>query len=227
MLKKVKLYGELAEKFGKEWSLDINSPAEAIRALCANNADFRPFVANSEQRGVGYKVVVGEESLKDVANELAYPTGRQEIKIIPVVLGAKRGIGQVIVGALMIYAAVMTAGATTIAAAEGAALAAGNQAAAGTIGSIGMGTQFTIGMGNLSGFTLTAAKFGAALVLGGVASMLAPTPTNAEAESNENYSFNGAANTTRQGVAIPICYGQLIVGGAVISAGVEPEDYTP
>jgi len=70
-------------------------------------------------------------------------------------------------------------------------------------------------------------NFGAALVLGGIASMLAPTPKPAETESVQNYAFNGAANTTRQGVAIPVCYGQLIVGGAVISSGVSPEDYTP
>jgi predicted phage tail protein len=227
MLKKVKLYGELAEKYGKEWDLAIDSPAEAIRALMANNPSFRQFVSTSEERGVGYKVIVGREELADVAGEISNPTGRQDIKIVPVIGGAKRGVGQIILGALMIYAAVMTAGmsvqATALAAAGGAGTAAG-----GTIAGLSMTQVAGIGMANLGGMSLMAAKFGGALLLGGIASMLAPTPpTLTDAAKAENYAFNGAANTTQQGVAIPVCYGQLMVGGAVISSGVSPEDYTP
>ena len=44
MLKKVTLYGELAQKYGRDWSLDINSPSEAMQALAANNPGFRQFV---------------------------------------------------------------------------------------------------------------------------------------------------------------------------------------
>jgi len=227
MLKSVKLYGELAEKYGKEWSLDIESPAEAIRALCANNKGFRQFVDSSEERGVGYKVVVADQVLENPFAEIQNPTGRQEIKIIPVVGGAKSGIGQVIIGALMIYAAVMTAGLAVQGAALTAAGGAGT-AAGGAIAGLSHGAIFSIGAANLGGMSLMAAKFGAALLLGGIASMLAPTPKPVEdKESVQNYAFNGAANTTRQGVCIPVCYGQLIVGGAVISSGVEPEDYTP
>ena len=106
MLKKVKLYGELAEKYGKEWELDIESPSEAIRALMANNPSFRQFVSTSEERGVGYKVIVGNNELVNITGELSNPTGRQDIKIVPVIGGAKRGIGQIIVGAFMIYIAI-------------------------------------------------------------------------------------------------------------------------
>lgn len=226
MLKKVKLYGELGEKYGKEWDLAVESPAEAIRALCANNPGFRQFMSTSEDRGMGYKVLVAGAPLQEAGAELHNPTGRQDIKIVPVILGAKSGIGQVIVGALMVYVAVMTAGASAIALAEASAVSAG--AAAGTIsGTLGMSAQLSLGMASLSGGTMMAAKFGAALVLGGIASMMAPTPSPAAGERAQNYAFNGATNTTRQGVAIPVCYGQLMVGGAVISSGIQPEDYVP
>jgi len=212
MLKSVKLYGELAEKYGKEWSLDIESPAEAIRALCANNKGFRQFVSSSEERGVGYKVVVADQVLENPLAEIQNPTGRQEIKIIPVVGGAKKGLGQIIIGALLIYVSLQT-GIPLEAPGSVAALAEGGTVIAGNVISTG---------------GMMALKFGAAMVLGGIASMLAPTPKPVEdKESVQNYAFNGAANTTRQGVCIPVCYGQLIVGGAVISSGVEPEDYTP
>jgi predicted phage tail protein len=69
-----------------------------------------------------------------------------------------------------------------------------------------------------------AAQMGASLLYGGIAQLLAPTPET-PAEEQENYSFSGVVNTTKQGVAVPVCYGQLMVGGAVISAGMKAEDY--
>ena len=212
MLRKVKLYGELADKYGKDWELDINSPGEAFQALAANNAGFRQFVGGSEQRGVGYKVMVGKSYLKDYP-ELVNPLGRQELKIIPVVLGAKnKGLTMVLIGAAIltgfwIYGQQY--------------LAMGGGEAMGIVDGISVGIQQAGTLGTLG------AQFGGALVLGGIASMMAPTPSPLAGEKAQNYAFNGAANTTRQGVAIPVCYGQLMVGGAVISSGISPEDYVP
>jgi predicted phage tail protein len=70
-----------------------------------------------------------------------------------------------------------------------------------------------------------AMRYGSALLMGGIAQLLAPTPDTPSDTDMENYSFSGAVNTTQQGVAIPVCYGQLMVGGAVISAGMKAEDY--
>jgi predicted phage tail protein len=219
MLKKVTLYGELAEKYGKDWSLDIESPAEAIRALCVNNKGFRQFVSSSEDRGMGYKVIVGTYGLEDVVGEMHNPTGRQEIKIVPVVLGAKRGIGQIIIGMIIIYAAVMTGG-TALTALQASTVAAGGTVTGGVV----INGMF-VASGSMG---MMALKFGAAMVLGGIASMLAPTPVLPDtADKPTNYGFDGAANTARQGYAIPVAYGQLLIGGAVISSGVSPEDYTP
>jgi predicted phage tail protein len=72
-----------------------------------------------------------------------------------------------------------------------------------------------------------AMKFAGGLILGGIASMLAPTPELPDGDKPTNYGFDGASNTARQGYAIPVCYGQLLIGGTVISSGVSPEDYTP
>ena len=105
MLKVIKLYGELAEKYGKIWNLEINSPSEAVRALSANNPGFREFLATSQERGMGYKVMVGERYIEK-QEEIYDPSGRQEIKIVPVVLGAKKeGLGMVILGIAMIVLA--------------------------------------------------------------------------------------------------------------------------
>lgn len=221
MLKQITLYGELAEKYGRSWSLAVNSPSEAMQALAANNPGFRNFVASSQNRGVGYKVMVGKTYLEH-QSEIYDPSGRQEIKIVPVLLGAKKGgLGKVILGIGLMVAAPWLAG--TIAASAGtvgttgAVLHGGATAVSATSGamaaSMGVAAQ---GM---------AMRFGSALLMGGIAQLLAPTPDTPSDTNMENYSFSGAVNTTQQGVAIPVCYGQLMVGGAVISAGMKAEDY--
>ena len=225
MLKKVKLYGELGDKFGKEWNLDINSPSEAIRALDVNNVDFRSYMVNSESKGIAYKIVVGKSYLEE-KEELYNPSGRQEIKIIPVVLGAKKsGLGMILLGAVLIMAPMFApqmfgsygAGTAMTAAQAQSALITGTQIG----GSVYTGFAATLAQASM--------KIGIALVLNGVASLLAPTPPKPKERPEDigSYGFDGPANTTRQGVPIPVCYGQLIVGGAVISSGIEPEDYEP
>lgn len=78
------------------------------------------------------------------------------------------------------------------------------------------------GTATLASVTFT---IGVSMVLGGVAQLLAPTPETPKAEENTtSYIFNGAVNTTAQGATIPVGYGRLIVGSAVISAGISVED---
>ncbi len=204
MLKKVKLYGELAEKYGKDWLLDINSPSEAVRALCANNPSFKDFVGSSQDRGVGYKVMVGKTYIEK-HEEVYNPSGKQEIKIIPVILGAKKeGIGAIIIGIALIAMGVTPSVSTKLAAAFGGG---------------------TTGAAIASAVTGAMVSVGVSLTMGGIAQLLAPTPE--EVKEGDNYSFNGAANTVRQGVPVPICYGQLMIGGAVISSGITNENYSP
>ena len=199
MLKEVKLYGELAEKYGKDWLLDVNSPSEAVRALSANNPSFRNFVGASQDRGVGYKVMVGKTYLEK-EEEIYNPSGRQEIKIIPVVLGAKKeGLGAIILGVALIAVGVHPGVLTSLTGAVGATAA--------------------------TAITGALVSTGFSLILGGIAQLLAPTPE--EIKDDSNYAFNGALNTTQQGVAVPLCYGQLMIGGAVISSGITSETYSP
>lgn len=65
---------------------------------------------------------------------------------------------------------------------------------------------------------------GGALALGGVVELLSPVPrspgTPERPENTASYLFNGPVNTTGQGHPVPIGYGRLIVGGALISAGI-------
>lgn len=66
---------------------------------------------------------------------------------------------------------------------------------------------------------------GAALILGGVAGMLAPKPkvndnSMSAADTKSSYYFDGPANTTSQGVPVQLIYGRCLVGSHTISAAV-------
>ncbi|MCP1173039.1 tail assembly protein [Ralstonia chuxiongensis] len=71
-------------------------------------------------------------------------------------------------------------------------------------------------------------KFGAVMMLGGVIQMLSPQPTGLSArdspENGASYNFNGPVNTSAQGNPVPLLYGELEVGSAVISGGIFAED---
>jgi len=61
------------------------------------------------------------------------------------------------------------------------------------------------------------------LILGGVSSLLMPTPnldSNNEDGSRPNHGFGGAITTVAQGNPVPILYGERDVGGFVASAGI-------
>lgn len=141
-----------------------------------------------------YKVLVGGREIDE--QELHHPSGvREEIRIVPVLAGAGAA-GRIIAGvALIALASVVTFG---------------------TVGGL-----FAVGALNAAVFGV-----GASLVLGGVAQLLTPTPSvptgsGSDDDPRKSYSFSGIQNTSRQGVPVPIVYGEALVGSVVISAGID------
>ncbi|SAI70462.1 Phage-related protein%2C tail component [Bordetella ansorpii] len=67
-----------------------------------------------------------------------------------------------------------------------------------------------------------------ALALGGITQMLAPQQrglsTRDSPDNGASYNFNGPVNTTAQGNPVPVLYGEMFVGSAVVSAGIYAED---
>lgn len=85
---------------------------------------------------------------------------------------------------------------------------------------------FAFGATSAMGAAMIAGGLG--MAMGGALMMLSPQPQgSASADSSANspsYGFNGAVNTEAQGNPVPLLYGELIVGSAVISGGVYAED---
>ena len=57
--------------------------------------------------------------------------------------------------------------------------------------------------------------------LTGVAGFLTPTiPTpDIDNDPRNNFNFSGVQNTSREGIPVPVAYGEVIVGSVVISSG--------
>lgn len=205
-MRTVRLYGHLGARFGREHRLDVRTPAEAVRALCATRAGFRRYLL--EHSAPGYRVRVGREP-RDLQG-LALPAD-DDIRIVPVTAGAGRGVGSVILGAALVGVGIFTMGGASafFSATWSSAWAAG-------------GATF---VGYLAG------NIGMSLIIGGVVQALAPQPKTPGAperpESKPSYIFDGPVNTAAQGNPVPICYGRLIVGGQVVSAGISAEEYAP
>ena len=191
-MKVVKVYGALRELLGKNrFEFVADTPAQAMRALLANFPHLERWLIDSEKNGVAYRVTVGKQKIhNDDMSGMFAPWSEQDVfSITPVLIGAGRGLGSILVGVAIVAAAVFIPG---------------------------------LGLG-LSGALVTKVGLvGGALILGGIAQMISPVPRPPrEASQLESNSFSGIVNTVRQGVPVPIAYGRVFVGSAVISAGLD------
>ena len=202
MLRKVKLYGELAEFVGhKEFEVKVNNIAQAVSFLIHNFQGLEKYM-NPKY----YQVKVGNYDIDD--NELNYPIGKEDIHFIPVIAGAGRGgLGKVLLGAALIGGAFLTGGVSF------------------TFAQVPLANAGAI-TGITGSFLGKAAVYlGASLVLSGVAEMLFPLPKPEKFSSEEDpqlsFNFSGVQNTSRAGTPVPIVYGEIITGSVVISAAVD------
>ena len=133
MLRKIKLYGELAKFLGeKTLEAEVNNAAQAIRFLVVNFPKLEKHMADRY-----YRVLVDEWELDD--KELHYPSGASDIKIVPVVGGAGGNTGQILLGSAVIGASFMFPGAGmfgTYGLGKTAAVAGGTLTKIGTITSV-------------------------------------------------------------------------------------------
>lgn len=101
------LSGPLGRQFGREFRLAVNSPAEAVRALCIMVPGFQRFLTTAKQKGLEFAVFIGRQNISK--EQLRDPPGGEVIRIAPVLVGAKRGgILQTIIGVVLIVVGVYT-----------------------------------------------------------------------------------------------------------------------
>ncbi|WP_147112077.1 tail assembly protein [Tateyamaria sp. syn59] len=112
MIRTVYLHGALGEAFGLEFRLAIDSPAEAVRALCTMVDGFE-----AHMRDRYYQVFRGAEidGRDQTPQELhvVFADDETELHIVPRAIGAKRrGLGKIILGSVLIAASFLIPGST-------------------------------------------------------------------------------------------------------------------
>jgi len=205
-MKVVKVYGALREQLGQgQFEFVADTPVQALKALLVNFPGLEKWLLNSEKRGVAYRVTVGKQFVhNEDVSALFLPWSDQEVFCItPVITGAGRGAGMILAGVALVTLAIINP-------AVGFGLG----------GAMGFGAAAGAGLGA----TLIAAggTLGLALIVGGIAQIISPVPKPPrEATRLESNSFSAIQQTVRQGVPVPIAYGRVFVGSAVISAGLD------
>lgn len=210
MIREVNLHGVLAERYGREFRLDVMSVTEAVRALCVQLRGFRNTVARGE-----FQVLVGGSHLGE--DELDMEIGSDaRIDIVPVPVGSKNSSGwiKVVLGVALLG--------------WGLSVASSAMAA----GAVGGSTGWASALGTTIFPGITAKTFvtlGAGMALSGLGLLLSPTPvlsSNEKPDDMPSYIFSGALNIAEEGNCIPLCYGTFLCGSLVVSSGLSIEDYS-
>lgn len=191
-MRKVILEDWLGEKFGHEFLIEADTPAAAIRLLCANFPEFRTDVGVDDKE---FAVVIDDNSgisERDLHNPL---TRESTIRIVPMIMGSKgAGIFQTILGVVLIVVGAII-----------------------SYFSAGSLSAFGVGMMKVGAVMLLS---GVASMLIGTPKAPKSTTTDKNTQNSASDLFNGAVNTSAQGNPAPLCYGgPIIVGSYVVSAG--------
>ena len=195
MKRKIVFHGMLKSLVPNTIELAVSSVKEAIEALCVITGK-----ALHPQPGRGHLrvSVVGFDNQADLFRPLR--DDEEELHLMPAFGGAGGGGAfQIILGVVLVAAAVML----------------------GPVGGMAAGTWAA-----MSGTTaLALGVMGAMMVLGGIMSMMSPAPSSATVNSVSNPEgslYLGAPqNTTKAGTPIPIGYGKFRCYGQVLSADIE------
>jgi predicted phage tail protein len=189
---RILLSGSLAKAFGREHFklLETGTAREAFSALKNTVDGFGDFIRDSARHGLRFAIFRNRENVGEGEFTLS---GTTEIRIVPVIAGSKNGgLFQTIIGAALIVVGVVM-----------------------TIMSGGTASPLAAGL----------IATGIGMAAGGIVQLLSPTPKSpsqqeqATTENKPSYLFNGAFNSTQQGLPLPVIYGKMLVGSSVVAIG--------
>lgn len=199
MLRKVYLEGEIADKFGSEFDMDVSTFGEAIQCFETNFNNFREYLIECHEKGIGFICSVeGKPVEEDHELLLEYPEGSFTLQAIPV--GSKDALGKFIVAAILIAVSIKYPG----------------------LGKIIMTTAGGTEIGIISAtLFLTGLNF----AMAGVQQLMAPDPSiDMDNQQDDTYLFQGSGQNIIEGEPIPILYGKLRIPGRPISFEIKNEN---
>lgn len=205
MQRKIYLEGEIGEKFGTEFTMNVDSFGEVMSCLELNFSDFRQYLIDCHDRGIGFICSVAGNYLQSEEELLLQYRKKGDMTIQAIPVGSKGGFGKILLAVALVALTIATAGFTM--APSMATLSSG-------VGSIMAGG----GLGVLTGTTMAMIATGLAinLAIAGLQELMAPDPS-VDIQQDESYLFQGSSQTILEGDPVPVLYGELRIPGRPIS----------
>ncbi|MEE3682403.1 tail assembly protein [Actinobacillus pleuropneumoniae] len=192
---KITFHGDLKRFIDESFELDVNNFRELMNGLLTQIQGFREHLRNGY-----YKVRIGKNYLNNdqlQTNPMIALDDKSSIHFTPVIAGAGKGmgIGQLVLGVVLVAAAFYTGGASLLAWSSGATMMGA------------MGASLILG--------------GAISLLSKTPEMSSGVK---EGEKKQSTSFSNIRNLTPQGRPIPLLYGRMLTSLVLISQGIETFD---
>ena len=188
--------GDLARRFGASHSFAVNTPNEAIRALCQLIPGFRSFMTSAHEKGIFFQIITSNAEEGISYDDLGL--GCRSFTLVPIITGSLFGLfGGKTGGFLMILA--------------GVALVA--------FAMTGFGTGIFVGLeagSFMAGVQTATMSLGFGLLFTGVAQLFAPgVPTGtkniSEGRDADDAISSGAAPVAVNGEAVPLLFGEYLI----------------
>lgn len=197
----VHLHGSLRKIHPEPIRIFASTAAEALELITSQLPGFQPTAQ-------GYKHVRVEGFSSEA--DLRQPLDQAELHIYPQMNGGKnQGFTQILIGAALIAATIVTAGGF-----------------AGVAGAVGATMAGTAGFGAM--LTATVFMTGVSMVMGGLVSLLMPQPSLSQSNSQEASKYLGTpSSTTKIGTTIRVIYGLRRVGFHFLSFNTNARNYSP
>ena len=213
----VKLMGELGEKFGTDWHMATSSFRDIFKLIDCQTEGFKQYILECNEKGLDFDILNGKDLLED-----GYSVMLEKPEDIVVITPRAAGAGsfsdafKIIAGALLIiYGPGFIDGlfAESKAAADVAAAATANADPV-------TAAMAAADVAKIEAYTAAAqwgvTTLGVGLAMSGVIGYMTP---ESPSEAGDSYLFDGPQNNTKQGIPVPLLYGELIVGGALTNIG--------
>jgi predicted phage tail protein len=216
-MKEVILNGFLGDKYFKKMSMKAHRIGDIFACIECNFPEFRKDMIEFAEAGGDISVMYGDKYVED-PEEFMYSIGPDTVVITPLPAGAKGGGAKLLLAGLIVASffipgssALLIAGGGVTSVTTGATLSAG----AALLGGAGVaaGASFSLSFAGLA-----LAGLATSLALQGLQQIMAPDPSvDSGIGANDDYLFDGAKNTIAQNNVVPVLFGEMIVGGVLIS----------
>ena len=204
-MQKAILEGKIGEKFGREWPIEgCNSIKDTFKLIECQTEGFTKYLIEASENNIDFAIQRGIDFIGE--EELLLSIGSEDLIITEIPAGQKSGWAKILAATVIAYLVFGPYGSIFMNTVElSTSLPVIGQTLTQTV---------NVGLNRLGMMALTVATN---LAIQGVTQLMTKGPELDNADENKGYLFNGPINTTQQGLPVPVAYGELVVGGAVIS----------